>query len=744
MDLVNSNIIKNRFFVLRFNDGFIKHAIVMCCLSQYFTDKISDSKMRISIIKNVLFGLGECGGKMYFILRRTGNIFELYIAIYGRSASSKKINTWIRQIIAYLDNFAEISNSKFLLLNPNLIHRILLFFWSKNIAVSQSRKIELLVLKKARLMALLKFLPEEAILEKLNNVFLNINMGHSPLSLINNNQFLFFGIDLDSIKKAIRRSSIKLQGVMFDSSVKNIRQKIDIKDLMERADAWLLLYLGQEISKINEHVSLNHEVLDKIILFPSSIIGQNFSHTKIRNNKPKILTIINEVLNGRFEIKLKAPLDTLLYYIASILHLLMLARKKRIESPDLDICESASTGDIHIGWQLHIGEPVAPFYLNLLDIQRHVLILGRTGMGKSRLARIISESILDNEYSKLWIFDMHREYIDFASKCDFEIFVPGTLDRPLMINIFQSVNEDPESYSTFLMSLLRETIKLKGDETTSQMERAISYALWATTLDSEPTPVKFFEKLFEWCKSASSDLPTALYTFYAVANRLKPIFSGVSKNIFWVRKSSVDIECLKDKNVIFDLSFLLKRNLKREILLLVNILLRYIVMSMFRSEIRCDNKPRLCIIIEEGRYLMPWRKIETAMETTAVEDFATLARKYGLGLVVISQSPYTISPDIISNAGTLFMMNAEIPEREYIIIEDEKIKKYIQIMPPREAIVRITSHPALVHIKIKEIDIDSDQEVKLEPTDVPVEEYLIKKSFEEIVKEIMKTRNNLL
>lgn len=736
------NLIKNRFFVLRFNSGLVKYAIVLCCLSQYFAHRKLNFIAQVGIMKNILFGLAEYGGKMYVILRRTRGISKLYIVICKGSISLKNLNNWIRQTIAYLDNFAEVSNSKYLPLNSNLIREVLLFFWSKNIAISQSRRIELSALKKTQLIAVLKSLPEEVILGKLTDIFANVDIRHNPLDSLNNNQFLMFGIDLNSIKKAIKKASTKLYKKMFDLSVKNVKQRINIKNLIERVDVFLSLYLGQEVSKIDEYVSLNYEVLDKIILFPSVIIGQGFNHSRIRKSKLKMFTAIDEILNGRFKIRLRAPLDISLCYIAAILHILMLTRRKRIEVPVLDICDSASVGDIHIGWQLYAGEPIVPFYLSLSDIQRHVLILGRTGMGKSRLARIILESILDKNHSKIWIFDMHREYTDLASKYDFEIFVPGTLDRPLMINIFQSVNEDPESYSTFLMSLLRETIKLKGDETTSQMERAISYALWATTLDDKPTPVKFFEKLFEWCKNTCSDIPTALYTFYAVANRLKPIFSGVSKNIFWVKKSNVDIEHLKNENVIFDMSFLLKRNLKREILLLVNILLRYIVMSMFKSEIKYDNRPRLCIIVEEGRYLMPWRKIETTIETTAVEDFATLARKYGLGLVVISQSPYTISPDIISNAGTLFMMNAEIPEREYIITEDEKIKKYIQIMPPREAIVRITSHPALVHIKVKEISISYDQGVKLEPMDVPIEEYLIEKPFEEVIKEIMEPKSN--
>jgi len=294
--------------------------------------------------------------------------------------------------------------------------------------------------------------------------------------------------------------------------------------------------------------------------------------------------------------------------------------------------------------------------------------------------------------------------LDLISKYDFELYVPGTTEFPLMINIFEGGDEEPESYSTFLNTLLLETIRLGGEEISAQMERALSYAVWSTVVSKKPSPLTFLKNLSVWCRETESDMPTALYTFYAVTNRLRSIFSGVSKNIFWVKKSNIDIDELKRKNVIFDLSYLFKRNLKREILLLVNIILRYIVMNMFQQDINIKDEPELCLVVEEGRYLMPWRRTESSIETTAMEDFATLARKYGLGLIVISQSPYTICPDILANAGTLFMMNAEIPEREHIIIDDENLRNYIQIMPPREAIVRLTSHPALIHVKIKKVD----------------------------------------
>ena len=299
------------------------------------------------------------------------------------------------------------------------------------------------------------------------------------------------------------------------------------------------------------------------------------------------------------------------------------------------------------------------------------------------------------------------------------------------------IRDRKESYASFLNSLLLETIRMRSEEVTPQMERAISYSISKTIkYDQNPNPKSFIKNILSWCRESEGDIPSAIYTFYAIMNRIKPLFTGISRRVFWVKNTNVNIRDLLRSNVLIDLSYLFKRNLKRDILLLINILLRYAVMLLFsRKNITNDTKPKLVIIVEEGRYIVPWRSTSSSMDTTAIEDFATLARKYGLGLITIAQSPRMISSDIIANAGTLFLMNTDIPEGEYAILDDPAIRKYVQLMPVRYAIVKISRASTLIHVKIREYHPQSISKVEIPPKES--KNNIIEEDFEEYIKRII-------
>ncbi|MEX0567875.1 MAG: ATP-binding protein [Candidatus Njordarchaeota archaeon] len=735
---IKTKILDNKFIVIIDRGRVFKSAMVISQIFRYATNQAFNTESYIAILRNTIMRLDEIGGKFFIILYKKHDAIKCYLLLHFMSVRSGKLKNTIRKAIAYLKNLITISGSHFAILNKESIKDILKILSNKTIVTRQIRKMEILLSKEIRISSLLKMLPEGFLIERsLKNIH-NFQQYSFPLQLIQNNQFIIFGLDLNSIKQAIIRTHPKPRIVSHIPNRNTIMKNIEPNIFTEDVTIRIALLFGQELSNISALKSDIHNKLEQLINMPFSFLPYRINNKKIRNLEPEITTIFDIIFGDSFNITLKSNLNIALYFVVMLFHILISTKKRKIGVPELDICEEVTRGHIHIGWQLKYGEPTSPFYLKLSDIQRHILIIGRTGMGKSRLARAIIEGILNNSHSKVWIFDFHREYIDFIHRHEFLLYIPGTEDFPLMINIFESSNEDRESYSSFLTSLLLETIKLRGEEISAQMERALSYAVWSTVTGQNPNPRSFLNNLMNWCKEVESDIPTAFYTFYAVTNRLKSIFSGTSKNIFWVRKSNINIGNLKKKNVVFDLSFLFKRNLKREILLLVNIIFRYVVMNMFQEGINTTETPRLCLVIEEGRYLMPWRRIESSVETTAIEDFATLSRKYGLGLIVISQSPFTISPDIISNAGTLFMMNAEIPEHEHIIINDENLKRYIQIMPPRETVVRLTSHPTLIHVKIKKIKTHNINNIILnkKPTE-HIDSYIIDTPFEEYIKKIL-------
>ncbi len=378
---------------------------------------------------------------------------------------------------------------------------------------------------------------------------------------------------------------------------------------------------------------------------------------------------------------------------------------------DSEISETFSKGDIFIGYQLRRGLQTIPFFLTLDDLKRHLLILGPSGQGKTTLAKIIVEEIRRKFPDiKIWIIDFHGEYVNFRKE-GFKVVSPGSLDSPLAINIFDPQSENAETYAIFLTNLLIEVMKTTLEPLSAQMERFLSMAVFETIRDPKGNPLLFLENLWSLCNQFIDDLPSSIQTFHAIINRLRSIFSGIMQRVFWVSSTNFSVKEMLNHNIILDLSNLVKRGaLKRDLMLLTNILLRYMISEVLNMQ--NNNYPsslKYLVVIEEGRYIAPWRRRDIASETTTLEDFAVLARKYGIALCTISQSPNVLSEDIIENCGTLFIMGGEPPEKERGTL-DESILKYLITMPPGEAIVKLSTTPAILHIRVEQRDMNNTKQ----------------------------------
>lgn len=715
--IIRIEIIKDRFIFLEINRRLSSDILIISRISHIDGNiKTSDVEM----IYNLILMLSELGGSFHFLLLRKNNQMILFLIYHRKFFLKRDIDDVSSRVSTLLDTFANLSSITFDILTKNDLLSILSILTTKSIVYF--RKIHLYEATRWNSNA------REPLIN-INSVFLQTLEKTSSYEMIiqmwralTNDQAYLVSLDLDAIKKEIQ-SVNKLIEDANNYSKKTFKTiglalyTLSLKDLPLR----------------DIKFSLQKMFMD----FLSTFIFLTNLQVKMQTKSSYDLKSLLELL---FILKpntiMESQLPSIVFCIVPFI-ILLNAISPTIKSPSLNIFHKVTKGDIFVGWQMRNGVRIAPFYLNIKDIRRHVLILGRTGSGKTRLAKILLDEILEKSSTAIWVFDFHREYLNLLQKKDFLVFIPGTQENPLFLNIFHNPFEEPESYSSFLTSILLETLRLKGTEISAQMERALSHAIWETVNSDAPSPKKFIKNLWIWNQEAGEDLPTALYTFYAVINRLKSIFSGVSSRIFWVSKSNINPLNLSQKNVIFDLSYLFKRNLKREIFLLVNILLRYTIMALFSSENLLDDiePPKLLILLEEGRYLVPWRKIESTMETTAIEDFITLSRKYGLGLIIISQSPYLVSTDIISNAGTIFLFNSDIPEKEYPIIDNENLRRYIPLMPPRQAIVKLSDTPALIHVEIKEYA------TKVYPVPIPrkyTTNFVIKPDFETFIKSLLK------
>jgi SOS response regulatory protein OraA/RecX len=148
----------------------------------------------------------------------------------------------------------------------------------------------------------------------------------------------------------------------------------------------------------------------------------------------------------------------------------------------------------------------------------------------------------------------------------------------------------------------------------------------------------------------------------ALLTRLNPYRDNpVLQSIFYVKKSSIDFESVKDKNIIIDLHGLdMKVAYKKELRLIYNNL----SIAYLRQALKTEEATiaRNLFIADEAQLLVP-KILQKAIstDTWTTTDFATRLRKRGESLVVISQSPANIEDDIRKNSQNMFVFRLHDP-----------------------------------------------------------------------------------
>lgn len=274
-------------------------------------------------------------------------------------------------------------------------------------------------------------------------------------------------------------------------------------------------------------------------------------------------------------------------------------------------------------------------------VQRHVCIMAKTGGGKSYISGDIIEELMKHDVTTM-IIDPHGEYgamRDAAEKTDLRF---GTEPRSFADSMIEfGINNDLEvkALRFTLRSLdARDLVDLLQSSESKNAVLALSKAM-----DSVKAKMEFY---------SLKDLMDELNSMDPVKNYalIRDLGSLDSMHLFAEVGNSIGELVQKGKTTII--------NLKGYPPDIQHIIVRRLSTMLFELR-KMDRIPPMMLVLEEAHNYCP--QSETVPSKKAISTIASEGRKFGLGLMIISQRPAKIDKNVLSQCGTQIILKVTHP-----------------------------------------------------------------------------------
>lgn len=285
---------------------------------------------------------------------------------------------------------------------------------------------------------------------------------------------------------------------------------------------------------------------------------------------------------------------------------------------DLKVDSPVAMDRLVVNYDVEIGEMVVrnqavPVGIMASDVLRHIGIFGSTGSGKSNTASLLAKELINKGFNVL-ILDWHGEYRQKLP--EFTVFDQGNVFKlnPLKFNDIDDTIE-----------ILSDVLQL------TDPQRFLLFVLVSKVKKSEGS----LSDLFNLLKNVNDQSNWIKEVKYALARKLYPLFTAKGKTLFNADQNP-DLNSLLSLNgVIFDLSFINNLRLRR----LYGLFVMKLVSDYYMAG-RANRK--LLILVEEAQNYFQ-------AENEFIDKLISEVRKFGIGLCIVSQSPSSISPNVMKN-----------------------------------------------------------------------------------------------
>ncbi|MBI5225438.1 ATP-binding protein [Candidatus Micrarchaeota archaeon] len=292
-------------------------------------------------------------------------------------------------------------------------------------------------------------------------------------------------------------------------------------------------------------------------------------------------------------------------------------------------------------------------------LQKHLAILGISGSGKSVLASVMLEELLnrkkENGRIATVVFDAHGEYVSFSDKRNNSEFA----DKVTVVNA-SKIRIGAKHLTTGMISELL-------PEVTSQQMRDLSPILEKLRLNSRNSGEPFnLEHIVSQVGMAEMKEQTksALLSWLHELKEMKII----GEHDYPSLKKIVKLGCL----VVIDLSDVINMRKKQ-------IVMAYLAKKMFTLR-RKEELPPYLMVVEEAHNFAPEKAVKrNAMSKSIINTLAREGRKFGASLCLISQRPVQLSTTALSQCNTMFIMRITNPyDLKHIAESAEAIDAHTQ------------------------------------------------------------------
>lgn len=291
-------------------------------------------------------------------------------------------------------------------------------------------------------------------------------------------------------------------------------------------------------------------------------------------------------------------------------------------------------------WYWRVTEK--PIYINLKSLpNRHILITGASGTGKSLLAKHIVREIYKKYGISFIIIDPHNEYKILRK------YVPelNIVDAStLSINPLELGRLGPKEKAYQISSFVSTLFKLGPIQRHLFADLILDvyrfkgiYPDKPETWSSKPPTM---HDLLEFCQRLMSN--NELY------KKIYPYIRILADNVF--SSTNISFHDLTKTPTIVTLNGLSSDFVKA---LYVNALLQRILDSMYIGELRNE----LMMVLDEA-YMF----LRRGMSRNIVSKLLMESRKYGLGLIIISQQILAVPDSVVENSSIKIFFNTSEPK----------------------------------------------------------------------------------